>query len=340
MQPHFTKTKTQVKKSVVGRESHAGVGPQSPSKSTAIRKESTDLMSSWSNYVLASSVEEALGALASAQGPARPVAGGTDLMLDLTQSQGQHSPIHTLVDITRIPELNCLELRGSRLFIGAGLPVRLITGSPLIRLHAPALVEACDLIGGPQVRNSATLGGNVAHALPAADGTIALVALDAQVEIAGPQGRRLEPILNIFRGVGQSSLVTDREILVGFYLPLRQANQASAFARVMRPQGVALPVINLAVWLQRQEDRIQAIRISVGPAGPTPQRARAIEDYLGGRIYNESTIEGAKALVDSSLHFRTSSQRATSAYRCHLCKVLLEELIGTAWQRAEKVEVE
>jgi carbon-monoxide dehydrogenase medium subunit len=296
-------------------------------------------MSTWSNYVLASSVEDALAALASAQGPSRPVAGGTDLMLDLTQQQGHHPPIHTLVDVTHIPELGCVELRGSSLFIGAGVPVRAITQSPLIRLHALALCEACDLIGGPQVRNAATLGGNVAHALPAADGTIALVALDARVEIAGPEGRRLEPILNIFRGVGQSTLVTDREILVGFHLPLRHVHQASAFGRVMRPQGVALPVINLAVWLQRRGERIDAIRVSVGPAGPTPQRARAIEDFLCGAIYNDSTVEQAKTLVDSSLRFRTSPQRATAAYRYHLCKVLLEEIIGNAWQRAEMAEV-
>jgi CO/xanthine dehydrogenase FAD-binding subunit len=228
-------------------------------------------MSTWSKYIVAKSVEEALGALAAAPGATCPVAGGTDLMVDL-QQQGHTSLIHILVDITNIPELNCLEQRGNSLFIGAGVPVRKITESPLIRRHALALSEACGLIGGPQVRNTATLGGNVAHALPAADGTIALVALNAEVEIANPAGQRMEPILNIFRGVGQSSLIKDREILVGFHIPIQSAGQASAFGRVMRPQGVALPVLNLAVWLQREGKHIQAIRIAVGPAGPIPQR--------------------------------------------------------------------
>ena len=135
-------------------------------------------------------------------------------------------------------------------------------------------MEACGLIGGPQVRNTATLGGNVAHALPAADGTIALVALDARVEIASRDGRRLVPILNLFAGVGQSTLLADQEILVGFHLPLRKTGQASAFSRVMRPQGVALPVLNLAVWLERAGDQIHSIRIAIGPSGPVPQRAQ------------------------------------------------------------------
>lgn len=295
-------------------------------------------MNTWSKYIVATSVEEALGALASAPGLARPIAGGTDLMLDLRQ-QGRYPPIHTLVDVTNIPELNCLELRSDSLFIGAAVPVRTITESPLIHRHALALAEACDLIGGPQVRNTATLGGNVAHALPAADGMIALVALDAQVEIATfGNGRRLEPILHIFQGVGESSLIKDREILVGFQLSMHSSGQASAFGRVMRPQGVALPVLNLAVWLQRKEEHIQAIRIAVGPSGPVPQRASAIEDFLSGAAYTPKTVEQALDLVDSTLHFRTSPQRATAAYRYHLCKMLLEEMIVHAWQRALLVE--
>ena len=296
-------------------------------------KESTDLMSTWSKYIVAKSVEEALGALAAAPGATCPVAGGTDLMVDL-QQHIHTSPIHTLVDIAKIPELHYLEQRANSLFIGAGVSVREITESPLIRRHAMALSEACGMIGGPQVRNMATLGGNVAHALPAADGTIALVALDAVVEIACPTGRHKEPILNIFRGVGQSSLVSDRDILVGFHIPTLSAGQASAFGRVMRPQGVALPILNLSVWLQRKDQQIQAIRIAVGPAGPIPQRASAVEDFLAGNALTPESLEQAINLVDSTLHFRTSPMRATAAYRSHLCKVLLKEIIGNAWKRA------
>ena len=289
-------------------------------------------MNLWSEYILTHTLDEALHALASAAGPARPVAGGTDLLLEL--QQGLQPPVHTLVDISRIPELLALETRADTLFIGAGVPVSVIASSPLVKEHAMAVAEACGLIGGPQVRNTATLGGNVSHALPAADGTIALVAMNARVEIAGLTGRRFEPILDIFTGVGRAVMCDAVELVVGFHLPLRKVGQACAFSRVMRPQGVALPVINLAVWLERQEEHIGAVRIGVGPAGTTPQRARAIEESLRGQLFGPAAIQTAQALVDATLHFRTSAARATAAYRYHLCKILLQDVLTAAWERS------
>ena len=131
-------------------------------------------MNLWQEYKRPTSVAEAILALTSASGPVKPIAGGTDLVLDL--KQGRHTPVHTLIDLTSVPEMTALELRGDDLFIGAAVPVNRIALDPLVGAHAQALVEACNLIAGPQVRNVATLGGNAAHALPAADGTIALTA--------------------------------------------------------------------------------------------------------------------------------------------------------------------
>ena len=148
-------------------------------------------MNLWQNYHLAQSVDDALHALTNAPGDALIIGGGTDLLLDL--QQGRHPPVHTLVDVTQIPEMTKLEIRAGELWIGAGVPHRKIVQAPLVREHAQALHEACGLIGGPQVRNTATLGGNVAHSPPAADGTIALMSLDAQAEIAGLNGRRRVP---------------------------------------------------------------------------------------------------------------------------------------------------
>jgi xanthine dehydrogenase FAD-binding subunit len=287
-------------------------------------------MNLWSEYVLSQSIDEALQALATVVGPVRLVAGGTDLLIDM--QQGRAAPVHTLVDISRIPELLALEVRGGDLFIGAGVPVSRVADAPLVRTHALALAEACGLIGGSQVRNSATLGGNVAHALPAADGTVALVALDARVEIAGLVGRRSLPVLEIFTGLGKTALSDTAELLVGFSIPLRRGGQASAFGRVMRPQGVALPVLNLAIGLERAGETIHAVRICVGPAGTTPQRAWAIERALAGKTFNPQTLQQAQALVQTSLHFRSSAARATAAYRYHVCQVLLAEVLQRAWQ--------
>ena len=287
-------------------------------------------MNLWSEYVLSQSIDEALQALASVAGPVRLVAGGTDLLIDM--QQGRAAPVHTLVDISRIPELLALEVRGGDLFIGAGVPVSRVAGSPLVRTHALALAEACGLIGGSQVRNSATLGGNVAHALPAADGTIALVALDARVEIAGLAGRRSLPILEIFTGLGQTTLNDAAELLVGFSIPLRRAGQASAFGRVMRPQGSPCRCLTLRSGWSAQVKPSAPSRIGVGPAGTTPQRAWAIEQALAGETFDQETLQQAQALVQTSLHFRSSAARATAAYRYHLCKVLLDEVLQRAWQ--------
>jgi CO/xanthine dehydrogenase FAD-binding subunit len=291
-------------------------------------------MQLWSNYVIPDSIKDALNALAESTGPACPIAGGSDLLLDL--QQGHHPPVHTLVDITHIPELNRLELRGDTLFIGAGLPLRELIASPLVIEHAAAIMEACRLIGGPQVRNTATLGGNVAHALPAADGMVALVAMGARAEIASAGGLSFKPILELLKGPGVTALQLDREFLVGFHIPARLPGQASAFGRIMRPQGVALPILNMAVWLERSGDCIRDIRIALGPAGPVPVRARQLEDFLVNSQYNLRTLAKAAVLISESLRFRTSPQRASKEYRYHMCEVLLENVIGTAWKRAER----
>ncbi len=289
-------------------------------------------MSIYKNYHLPKTIQDALQALDTQPATARLIAGGTDLLLDL--QQGRHPPVDHLVDVTGIPELSCLEIRQGELFIGAAVPLIKITLSPLVQQHAQALVEACGLVGGPQVRNSATLGGNVAHALPAADGTVALVALGAQAEVAGAQGLRRVPILELFRGPGISTLDPLKEILVGFYLPLVQPGQASAFSRIMRPQGVALPIINMAAWVHRDQDRLIDIRLSVGPAGPTPRRVIEAEQVLRDQVYDSSLNHLAFDALLGSARFRTSPQRATAEYRKHLSGILLDEVLEKAWRRA------
>ena len=307
-------------------------------------------MNLWQNFIRPKNLTEAMDAFATAPRPLLPIAGGTDLLLDL--EQGRHSPVKTLVDVTSIEEMTLLEQRGNELFIGASVPVNRVATTPIVAHHAQALTEACNLIAGPQVRNVATLGGNVAHALPAADGTIALLALNAQVEIASlalsgaersrivPEGgsaitRRI-PFKEMFLGPGKSSLKHGEELIVGFYLPLSKNNQASCFNRIMRPQGVALPILNCAVWLERdrEADRIKDIRIAVGPGGGTPFRATQAEDFLRGKSLNEETFESALDALLAQAQFRTSARRASADYRRHIVSGLFRDVIESAWERS------
>jgi xanthine dehydrogenase FAD-binding subunit len=290
-------------------------------------------MNLWQEYKRPASVADAIQALTSASASVMPIAGGTDLLLDLKQSR--HAPVHTLIDLTFVPEMTALELRGDELYIGAAVPVNRVALDPLTVTHAQALVEACNLIAGPQVRNTATLGGNVAHALPAADGTIALTALETQAEIAGISGTRRVPFTSLFLGPGKSALKKDEELIVGFYLSQTKKGQASCFKRIMRPQGVALPILNCAVWLERKKNIINDIRISVGPGGATPFRATQAEDSLRGQPLDDKTFESAlEALLDQA-RFRTSARRASAEYRKHIVGGLLKDVLDAAWKRAE-----
>ena len=294
-------------------------------------------MNLWQEFIRPATLSQALKAFAESRGPALPIAGGTDLMLDLTQ--GRHSPVHTLVDVTSIAEMIVLELRGDELFVGASVPVSRIVSDRLAGTHAQALTEACELIAGPQVRNTATLGGNVAHALPAADGTIALLALDAQAEIASISGLRRVPFHKLFLGPGKSSLKHGEEILVGFHLPITQlpitnSHQASCFKRIMRPQGVALPILNCAVWLEREGDVVKDIHIAVGPGAATPFRATEAESTLRGQPFTEENFNRTLDALLGQAHFRTSARRASSDYRKHIVGGLFKDTLEAAWQRA------
>ncbi len=289
-------------------------------------------MNLWQEYKRPVSISEAIQDLISASGSVMPIAGGTDLLLDL--KQGRHVPVHTLIDLTFVPEMTVLELRGDELYIGAAVPVNRVALDPLTGTHAQALVEACNLIAGPQVRNVATLGGNAAHALPAADGTIAMTALDAQAEVAGVLGTRRMHFTSLFLGPGKSALNKGEELIVGFYLPQTKKGQASCFKRIMRPQGVALPILNCAVWLEREGETVKDIHIAVGPGGPIPFRATEAESTLRGQPFNEETFNHTLESLLGQAYFRSSPRRASSDYRKHIIGGLFRDTLEAAWSRA------
>ncbi|MBP6176750.1 MAG: FAD binding domain-containing protein [Anaerolineales bacterium] len=290
-------------------------------------------MNLWQEYKRPTSVMEAVQALTSAPQPAMPIAGGTDLMLDLRQ--GRHAPVHTLIDLTFVPEMSLLELRGDELFIGAAVPVNRVALDPLVGTHAQALTEAANLIAGPQVRNTATLGGNVAHALPAADGTIALTALNAQAEVAGVAGTRRMPFTSLFLGPGKSAIDKTKEIIVGFYVPVTGPHRSSCFKRIMRPQGVALPILNCAVWVERAGEAVKDIHIAVGPGSSIPFRASEAENTLRGQSLDQESFNRTLDALLGQAQFRTSARRATADYRRHIVGGLFKDVLDTTWKRAE-----
>ncbi|MBM3120819.1 MAG: hypothetical protein FJZ97_01375 [Chloroflexi bacterium] len=293
-------------------------------------------MTYWRTYVTPRTLDDALAALRRSSGEARVVAGGTDLLLDL--QQGRHAPVDTLVDVTRLPELAEVRIEAQTLFLGAAVTHASLAADDRLERHARALREACALIGGPQVRNVATLGGNVAHALPAADATIALLALGAQAEMATVDaGRQTVPLASLFAGPGQTTFDRARTILVGFYLPLRRSHQGSAFRRVMRPQGVAIAILNLAVWVELDEQAcIADARVAAGPSAPTPQRLQSAERAMIGQPSSSVDYAAVSEAMRSESRLRSSAHRATADYRRHLLGVLLERTLPAALDDARR----
>jgi CO/xanthine dehydrogenase FAD-binding subunit len=289
-------------------------------------------MMRWKEYHTPRTLEAALQVLKESPESAI-IAGGTDLLLDL--DQGRHAGVDCLVDVTRIEELHRLEASEGCLVIGAAIPLADILEDPLVGEHAPGLVEACALIGGPQVRNVATLGGNVAHALPAGDGTIALLALNAEACLVSEAAERWVPFPHLFTGPGRVSFDRGKEILKALRFRLRQTGEGSAFRRVMRPQGVAIAILNMGVWTRcDSEGKIKEARIALGPGGPTPFLSQSGSTVLAGRHPDESVLEEAVSAVLREAQFRTSPHRSTQAYREHLIPYLLKETVWGAYERA------
>jgi carbon-monoxide dehydrogenase medium subunit len=292
-------------------------------------------MKLWDRYFTPQTVDDAVRLLADYHGEARVIAGGTDLLIDAKAKPDAH-PFAALVDITRIPELCAITRDGDTVTIGAGVTHTQIVASPIVQEAGICLVESCGVIGGPQVRNVATLGGNVAHALPAGDGTTSLVALDAQVEVVQAGERRWVAIREMFQGTAQSLLDPTRDILLRFRFTAAGDGEATAFERVMRPQGVALPVLSSAVWVKLNAERthFEGARVCIAPAAPVPQRVTAVEAALVGLPVGAQTVDAMVVLANEHLRLRTSKYRATADYRHEMAEVLLRRTLTRATERA------
>jgi CO/xanthine dehydrogenase FAD-binding subunit len=295
-------------------------------------------MPHWKHYHTPQTVDEALAMLAQYSGEAQVIGGGTDLLIDL-QHGGEEAPRAALVDVTRIPEMTAIEIADGRCTLGAAVTHTAITKTAALESHATCLVESCGVVGGPQVRNVGTIGGNVAHALPAGDGTTSLMALNAEAEVAWHDGHReWLPIAAMFTGPGQSVLDPHRDVLVRFRFKLAEDGEATAFRRIMRPQGVALPVLGCAIWVRLDAARahFDDLRICIGPVARTPTLAVTVQDALRGKAVDDAdALEAAVQVAHETIKPRTSKYRATAEYRQLMIETLLRGALTKAAARAQ-----
>lgn len=289
-------------------------------------------MTYWKNYHTPATIDEAVELLDRYNGQARIVGGGTDLILEMRQ--GHRPSVEALVDPTQISGLNQITEEDGYLVIGAGVTHTQIVSDNRIAQHGTCLVESCGVIGGPQVRNVGTLAGNVAHALPAGDGTISLLALGGQVQVASAGGLNWLPMGDTFLGPGKSSIDPTQALIVRLRFNPTEKNESSAFRRVMRPQGVALPMIGMAARVKVEADTISAARVTIGPAGPTPFLAKRTMAYLAGKPGTDETFAEAAAVALEEVNLRTSRHRATAEYRTEMIRSQLPKTLAKAVERA------
>jgi CO/xanthine dehydrogenase FAD-binding subunit len=274
-------------------------------------------------YVAAETLEVALRALADGAGTA--VAGATDLWLQKDLGARRFGP--RLVNIRRVPELAGIEEKGGRIRVGAVTTITEILESELLRRLVPVLPETADRFASVQIRNAATIGGNIANASPAADTVLPLICLDAEVELATWRdeqvfARRL-PLAKFYTGPGKtvrapSELVT----AVWFDRP------APAFHAAFRKSGPrpALEIARVAMCLagQRRERRLASVRLAFGAVAPTPIRCVATEALLEDATIDEVLI--ARALENVQREIAPIDDfRASAWYRRHLASAYLEE---------------
>lgn len=290
-------------------------------------------MAYWNHYFTPTTVEEALRLLAEYRGLARIVGGGTDLILEM--QQGHRPPVEALVDLSRVPGLDQISQEGDYLVIGAAVThTRIVLDDRIVR-YGTCLVESCGVIGGPQVRNVGTLAGNVAHALPAGDGTISLLALGGEVEVASAAGLAWLPLAETFLGPGQSSIDPTQALITRLRFIPTGAAEGSAFRRVMRPQGVALPMIGMAARIRLDPaGAIASARVVFGPAGPTPFLAEKTMDFLAGKAATPGAFKEAAEIALAEVRLRSSRHRATAEYRAEMIRGQLPLTLAKAAERA------
>jgi len=261
------------------------------------------------------------------------VGGGTDLLLEI--QQGSKPAVEALVDTSRISGLDAISREGEFIVIGCAVTHTQIDRNDLLLRFGTCLAESCGVIGGPQVRNVATLAGNIAHALPAGDGSIGLLALGGEIEVTDSDGSRWMPLSDAFLGPGQSAIDHHRALLTRVRFKPTSDSEGSAFSRVMRPQGVALPMISMAARLKLDANKvITAARISLGPAGPVPHLAEAAMAHLVGKPAGEEVFDQAARIVLENASLRSSRYRATQEYRTQMILTHLPLVLARAAQRA------
>ncbi len=281
-------------------------------------------------HVKANSVDEAIALLI--ENPnARLVAGGTDVLIKLREGKQGFSE---LVDINGLKELNfILEDKEKNILIGSGSVFADIIKSEIIKKHIPMLCEAAQSVGGPQVRNVATIGGNICNGVTSADSASSLFALNAIVVIKGPEMTRQIPISKFYMGPGQVDLKKGEVLTTIKITPENYEASFGHYYKYAMRNAMDIATIGCAVSLKIKNHKLVDFRIAYGVAGPVPIRCPKTEKAVINKIISKTLLDEISQIIESDVSPRTS-WRASREFRMNIIKELSKRATKKALQRA------
>lgn len=291
------------------------------------------MMNAVERYLAPTTLAQALAALAT-PGGATVLAGGTDLMPQA--NAGRVKVASTLLNIRRVQGLSAVALDGNALVIGTLATLATMQHDALVRAQAPLLVDAIDHFASDQIRNAATLGGNLCNASPAGDTLTPLLALDAQVELArltddGSIATRRLPLADFFIAPGRTRR-EPHELLTAVRVPLRGTGQIARFHKAGTRPALDISTISIALAAQRDDQGcLHDVRLALGAVAPTPVRAHRAEALLEGRRLDAAlAAQAAQAAADEATPI--DDVRATAWYRRELVNNLTRRMLDDVTQ--------
>ena len=290
----------------------------------------------WTEYITPTSLDETLILLGQKRETARLIAGATDLMLEL--ERGVRKGIQSLIDITRLPDLDRIILDESEtIHIGPLVTHNSVAASSVLRQRAFPLVSAAWQVGAPQIRNRATVAGNLVTASPANDTITPLMALGAWLMLASARGTRRVSLDNFYTGVRKTVLEPD-EMVVDIAFPALKTDQCGTFLKLGLRRAQAISLVNTAVVLSLDSSRVRSAVITLGAVAPTIIHAPEAEAFLTGKdLTDEVILQTAKLASEASRPI--DDLRGSAAYRREMVRVLVMRALRTLRDRQERSQV-
>ena len=268
--------------------------------------------------------------LAEAGGKARPLAGGTDFIVQLRSKM--ISP-EVVVDLKHIPELLGVREEGGGFRVGAAVPGAVLAENQAVAAMWPGVLEAFELIGSTQIQGRASLGGNVCNASPAADTTPAMIAAGVTCEIAGPGGRREAKVEDVVTAPGRTSL-GNGEFVVSFFLPPRPPRTGDAYLRFIPRTEMDIAVVGVGVCVSLDGGgTCTAARVGLGAVAPRPLLVPEAAEALVGTNLDDEAMASLAAAASAACD-PIDDKRGTKVYRTKVAGVLARRAAGIAGERA------